>query len=52
MRPRGETVHEVLGEPVPPNERSDRSENYDRGTDATPRPPADARPPPEYEMRV
>ena len=52
VRPRGETVHEVLGEPVPPNERSDRSESYDRGTDATPRPPADARPPPEYEMRV
>ena len=52
VHPRGDTVHEVLGEPVPPNERSDRSESYDRGTDATPRPPADARPPPEYEMRV
>ena len=52
VRPRGETVHEVLGEPVPPNERSDRSESYDRGTDATPRPPDDARPPPDYQMRV
>ncbi len=49
VRPRGDTVHEVLGEPVPPN---DRSENYDRGVGAVPTPPADERPPPEYEMRV
>ena len=50
---RGETVHEVLGEPVPPEERYDgRAENYDRGVGPAPRPPADGRPPPEYEMRV
>jgi len=49
VRPRGETVHEVLGEPVPGDQRS---ENYDRGVGATPRPPTDERPPPEYEMRV
>jgi len=50
VRPRGETVHEVLGEPVPPEERSN---NYDRGTSAAPGPSSDnGRPPPEYEMRV
>jgi peptide/bleomycin uptake transporter len=50
VRPRGETVHEVLGEPVPPEERSN---NYDRGTGAAPGPSSDnGRPPPEYEMRV
>ena len=50
---RGDTVHEVLGEPVPPEERYDGcAENYDRGTGPALRPPADGRPPPEYEMRV
>ena len=49
VRPRGETVHEVLGEPVPPDQRS---ENYDRGTGAAPGSSANERPPPEYEMRV
>ena len=50
VRPRGETVHEVLGEPVPPDERSDR---YDRGAGVIATPPAiEERPPPEYEMRV
>jgi len=41
VRPRGETVHEVLGEPVPPDERSDG-----------PSTSSDNRPPPQYEMRV
>jgi len=51
--PRGETVHEVLGEPVPPEARhNDRAEDYDRGTGATPTSPAYNRPPPEYMMRV
>ena len=50
VRPRGDTVHEVLGEPVPPSERSDR---YDRGAGVIATPPAiEERPPPEYEMRV
>jgi len=50
---RGETVHEVLGEPVPPEERYDgRSENYDRGTGPPPRPPTDGHSSPEYELRV
>ena len=50
VRPRGETVHEVLGEPVPPEEQSN---NYDRGTGAAPGPSSDnGRPPSEYEMRV
>ena len=50
---RGETVHEVLGEPMPPEERYDgRAENYNRGAGPAPRPPADGHPPPEYEMRV
>ena len=55
VRPRGETVHEVLGEPVPPDERGS---NYDRGAGMTPGAgPSTAnsdneRPPPEYEMRV
>lgn len=41
VRPRGETVHEVLGEAVPPDERS-----YGPSTSS------DNRPPPQYEMRV
>ena len=53
VRPRGDTVHEVLGEPVPPEERSD---NYDRGAGVTPNRPStsndNGRPPPDYEMRV
>ena len=49
VRPRGETVHEVLGEPVPPDERS---ENYDRSAGAAPTQTSNGRPPPEYEMRV
>ena len=50
VRPRGDTVHEVLGEPVPPSERGDR---YDRGAGVIATPPAiEERPPPEYEMRV
>lgn len=50
VHPRGETVHEVLGEPVPPDERSDR---YDHGAGVIATPPAiEERPPPEYEMRV
>lgn len=50
---RGETVHEVLGEPVPPEERYDgRAENYNRGAGPAPRPPADGHSPPEYELRV
>ena len=50
VRPRGETVHEVLGEPVPPSERGDR---YDGGAGVIATPPAiEERPPPEYEMRV
>ena len=50
VRPRGETVHEVLGEPVPPDERGDR---YDRGAGVIATPPAiEERQPPEYEMRV
>jgi len=54
VRPRGETVHEVLGEPVPHQERTNgRSEAYDRGIGEAPsRPPDDERPPPQYEMRV
>ena len=53
VRPRGETVHEVLGEPVPPEARHNgRAEDYDRGTGATPTSPAVNRPPPEYMMRV
>ena len=52
VRPRGETVHEVLGEPVPPDERSG---NYDCGAGVTPNGPSTSngeRPPPDYEMRV
>jgi ABC-type long-subunit fatty acid transport system fused permease/ATPase subunit len=49
VRPRGETVHEVLGEPVPGDQGSG---NYDRGVGETPRSPSDERPPPQYEMRV
>ena len=49
VHPRGETVHEVLGEPVPPEERG---ESYNRGPGAILTPPAIERPPPDYEMRV
>jgi len=50
VRPRGDTVHEVLGEPVPPSERGER---YDGGAGVIATPPAiEERPPPEYEMRV
>lgn len=53
VRPRGETVHEALGEPVPPEAfHNGRNEDYDRGTGATPALPARNRPPPEYMMRV
>jgi ABC-type long-subunit fatty acid transport system fused permease/ATPase subunit len=54
VRPRGETVHEVLGEPMPADERSNgRSEAYDRSAGATPTRPSDGEcPPPQYEMRV
>ena len=47
---RRETVHEVLGEPVPPEEQS---ANRDRNTGATPGTSTNGeRSPPEYEMRV
>jgi peptide/bleomycin uptake transporter len=50
VRPRGETVHEVLGEPVPPSERGER---YDGGAGVIATPPAiEERSPPEYQMRV
>lgn len=50
VRPRGDTVHEVLGEPVPPSERRER---YDGGAGVIATPPAiEERPPPEYAMRV
>jgi ABC-type uncharacterized transport system fused permease/ATPase subunit len=56
VRPRGETVHEVLGEPVPLDEQREQREQRDhrdhRGSGATPARPDGNRPPPAYEMRV
>jgi ABC-type long-subunit fatty acid transport system fused permease/ATPase subunit len=50
VRPRGETVHEVLGEPVPLDERR---HGHGRGAGDAPTPPeTDERLPPEYAMRV
>jgi len=53
VRPRGETVHEVLGEPVPLDEQREQRDHRDhRGSGATPARPDGNRPPPAYEMRV